>query len=193
MANNSEREKFRAVGRWAGTIAGAVRSEATMISEERVEEEELAKEPHEQTHFEPTDINSRGTFLVGVSVFVGMWVIVCLLYLYFSYLAHYRAEVSPPPLPIEQHRNPLPPEPRLQPHPPEDLKALRTREDWQLNHYSWIDQSKGVVAIPIDQAINILAQRGIPAQTAPPRLVLSQPQAGTRETGFEGKVQPEPQ
>jgi hypothetical protein len=86
----------------------------------------------------------------------------------------------------------MPPEPRLQQSPSRDLKAMRAREDWQLNHYSWVDPAKGLVSIPIERAIEIVAQRGIPPQTAPANLKLSQPAAGTRLTGFEGKVEPEP-
>jgi hypothetical protein len=69
---------------------------------------------------------------------------------------------------------------------------MRTREDWTLSHYSWIDKQNGVVSIPIDRAIQILTERGIPPQKQPPNLQLSQPHAGTRLTGFEGKVEPEP-
>ena len=142
--------------------------------------------------FEPSDINGRRTFITGVSTLIGIWVVVVLVYLLFSYLAHERAITSPPPLPIEAHGNPLPPAPRLQKSPRKDLKAMRAREDWELNHYFWVDKEKGTVAIPIESAIDILAARGIPPQKQPPHLELSQPQAGTRQTGFEGKVAPEP-
>jgi hypothetical protein len=69
---------------------------------------------------------------------------------------------------------------------------MRAREDWELSHYYWIDKAKGEVAIPIERAMAILAARGVPPQKQPPGLELSQPEAGTRETGFEGKVAPEP-
>lgn len=147
----------------------------------------------EDMRFEHSDVNTGGTLLAGLSVLVGIWIIVGLLYFYFAWLAHERAISSPPPLPVEAHVNPLPPEPRLQSSPRKDLKAMRAREDWELNHYYWIDQDKGAVAIPIERAMQILAQRGIPQQKAPANLQLSVPEAGTRQTGFEGKVEPEPQ
>ncbi len=154
----------------------------------------MATETHrEETRFEPSDISGRGTLITGVAVLVGMWIAVSLLYFFFAFLVHHRAKVSPPPLPVEAHGNPLPPEPRLQESPRQDLKAMRAREDWELNHYFWVDQKKGTVAIPIERAMDILAAQGIPPQKQPPNLVLSQPQAGTRQTGFEGKVAPEPQ
>lgn len=147
---------------------------------------------HDDIHFEHTDIFARGVLITGASVFGAVWILFGVVYLCFVLLAHHRAEVSPPPLPITEHGNPMPPEPRLQQSPRQDLKAMRKLEDWQLNHYSWVDKGKGIVAIPIERAMEILAQRGIPAQSSPPNLNLSQPQAGTRLTGFEGKVEPEP-
>jgi hypothetical protein len=147
---------------------------------------------NDDVHFEHTDIDARHTFITGVSVLVGMWIVTLLLYFLFSWLAHERAVSSPPPLPIAAHGNPLPPEPRLQPSPHKDLEALRARDNWELSHYYWVDKAKGKLAIPIDRAMDILAARGIPPQKQPPNLVLSQPEAGTRQTGFEGKVAPEP-
>ncbi len=35
-----------------------------------------------------------------------------------------------------------------------------------LKSYGWIDRDKGVVRIPIDRAIEILAERGLPVRAA---------------------------
>ena len=43
---------------------------------------------------------------------------------------------------------------------------LHARENLLLNHYTWIDQSKGTVRIPIDRAMELIAQQGLPV--APP-------------------------
>ncbi len=107
-------------------------------------------------------------------------------------MRHHSAEVSPPALPIAEHGNPLPPEPRLQNSPPQDLKTLLARENWELHHYYWIDKSKGKAAIPIERAMQIIAERGIPPEKTPPNPTLTPPQAGTRTTGLEGTVEPEP-
>jgi hypothetical protein len=58
----------------------------------------------------------------------------------------------------------LPPEPRLQTTPITDLKEMRAAEDKILNGYGWVDQSHGVVRVPIDRAIDMLAQRGLPSR-----------------------------
>ena len=46
-----------------------------------------------------------------------------------------------------------PPAPRLQTDPPQDLRAFRADEDKRLNTYYWIDKQKGIVHIPIEQAM----------------------------------------
>jgi hypothetical protein len=43
-----------------------------------------------------------------------------------------------------------------------DLANLHDREDLLLNYYSWVDESKGTVRIPIERAMEIIAQRGLP-------------------------------
>jgi hypothetical protein len=147
---------------------------------------------NEDVRFEPKDVSHDYVILTGASVLIVVWAIVGLLFFYFSYLSHYRAEVSPPTIPYEEGTQKLPPEPRIQASPTADLQTLRARENGILTHYRWIDQSKGIVAIPIDRAIELVAQRGIPPQKAPAGMELSKPEEGTRLTGFEGKVEPEP-
>lgn len=60
------------------------------------------------------------------------------------------------------------PEPRLQlDDGNQEIADLHAREDLLLNNYSWIDRSKGTIRIPIDQAMVLLAQRGLPVAPAP--------------------------
>lgn len=72
-------------------------------------------------------------------------------------------------------RPPQPPEPRLQADPVAENNDMREDQDERLNSYGWVDQSAGVTHIPIDRAMDLVAQRGIPAR--PP-----QPAAPYRET-----------
>jgi hypothetical protein len=64
----------------------------------------------------------------------------------------------------------LPPEPRLEQSPPKDLAEIRMAEEHLITGYSWVDQPKGVVRIPIDRAMDLLIQRGLPARTEQPKL-----------------------
>ncbi|HTW60734.1 MAG TPA: hypothetical protein VMD55_02940 [Terracidiphilus sp.] len=77
----------------------------------------------------------------------------------------------------------------------QDVADLHAREDILLDHYTWVDQSKGTVRIPIEQAMEIIAQKGLPVapavQTQPPmtgdsRPVVTMPLTdGFARTSFE--------
>ena len=56
------------------------------------------------------------------------------------------------------------PDPTLQTSSRDDLQAFRACEEAQLNEYGWIDKTAGVVRIPIDRAIDILSERGLPVR-----------------------------
>jgi hypothetical protein len=59
------------------------------------------------------------------------------------------------------------PQPRLQMDDGNfDVADLHAREDILLDNYTWIDESKGTVRIPIDQAMQIVAQKGLPVAPA---------------------------
>ena len=57
------------------------------------------------------------------------------------------------------------PTPRLQTdNGAQDLVDLHRREDLLLDHYSWVNQPQGKVRIPIERAMQIIAQRGLPVE-----------------------------
>jgi hypothetical protein len=153
----------------------------------------MADSPPKQSDagFEHTDVSSRGIVIAGAGVFAGLWITAGLLYFFYAALAQHREHVSPPVLPLEEHGYVVPPAPRLQRSPREEMKEMNEYEDWELSHYHWLDQKQGIVAIPIDKAIDMIASHGIPPATGTPNPTNTPPQEGTRETGFRGKVEPE--
>lgn len=48
----------------------------------------------------------------------------------------------------------------------QDVADLHAREDLLLNNFTWVDQSKGTVRIPIEQAMQLIAQHGLPMAPA---------------------------
>ena len=48
----------------------------------------------------------------------------------------------------------------------QDVTDLHAHEDLLLSNYSWADQSQGKVRIPIERAMELIAQRGLPLATA---------------------------
>jgi hypothetical protein len=61
----------------------------------------------------------------------------------------------------------IPPEPRLQISPPSDLAGVRREETAALSSWGWADKAHGFAHIPIDRAMDLLVQRGLP-RTPPP-------------------------
>ncbi len=74
-----------------------------------------------------------------------------------------RSETQPSPLALTRQAAPGP---RLQVNPGRDIAEMRAAEDARLNSYGWVDPKAGIVRIPIDRAIEILARRGLPARAA---------------------------
>jgi hypothetical protein len=68
----------------------------------------------------------------------------------------------------------VPPQPRLQDKPRTDLGQIRGFEDKALHSYGWVDPAKTTVHIPIERAMEIVAQRGLPARAQAPPPVGSQ-------------------
>jgi hypothetical protein len=56
------------------------------------------------------------------------------------------------------------PEPRLQVDAPNELRQMRAAEEATLNSYGWVDKEAGVVKIPVERAMEILAKKGLPAR-----------------------------
>lgn len=59
----------------------------------------------------------------------------------------------------------LPPAPQLQADPARDLAVFRRAEDDALSSYGWIDRSRGIVRVPIDEAMRKTLERGLPGWT----------------------------
>lgn len=59
------------------------------------------------------------------------------------------------------------PEPRLQSSPQADLGLFKSRQREALTGYGWVDQDRGIVHIPIADAMAIVAARGARAYDAP--------------------------
>lgn len=75
--------------------------------------------------------------------------------------AHQSRDPRPSPL-AEAGRAALPPEPRLQSSPGHDMSELRAREDAVLNGYAWVDRRAGIARIPVERAMRLLADTGLP-------------------------------
>lgn len=57
------------------------------------------------------------------------------------------------------------PEPQLETNERTELNKIRLREEDTLSTYGYIDKDAGVVRIPIERAMELIAQRGLPVRT----------------------------
>jgi hypothetical protein len=109
------------------------------------------------------------TILVGSLIFaviasVGLWAL-----LYVLATGAQQADTPLSPLTTSQ---PLPPEPRLQVNPQADWQRVRATDEAQLSSYG--QGAGGGVRIPIDRAMDLVAQRGLPARAG-----------GTPDAGYD--------
>jgi hypothetical protein len=57
------------------------------------------------------------------------------------------------------------PTPRLEHDERTQLNDIRIAEEQKLASYDWVDEKAGTVRIPIDRAMELVAQRGLPVRT----------------------------
>jgi len=68
---------------------------------------------------------------------------------------------------LQSTQAPTPPAPRLEAQSGEEFGPYHAAQEQKLNGYRWVDRQAGVVAIPIDRAMDVLAQQGLPVRPAP--------------------------
>ena len=128
--------------------------------------EHAGHQEHVDVAHETSDVNIRAvlSFAGGLVVFAAVvYLVVWLLFGYFTRREDRASRNRTYPLAAEQGDR-LPPEPRLQTNPKEDLRDLRGAEDQLLKSYRWVDRNGGVVRIPIDEAMRLTLQRGLPSR-----------------------------
>jgi hypothetical protein len=109
---------------------------------------------HEQSEVSVRLIVVSLAFLAVATFLVFLLVVGIFRYFYDTYSTEEATRLSRPV---------VPPEPRIEVAPWEQYQQLRVQEDHVLNSYAWIDKQNGVVRVPIDRAIDLLATKGLPS------------------------------
>ena len=115
-----------------------------------------------KTSFEKRDVNTRA---IAYSVAVLLVLVIAsmlTMHWLFDYFSATQT-LGPTASPFTNVRQ-LPPEPRLQVHPVEDLNRVRQSQEELLNSYGWADRGTGKVRIPIDRAMDLILERGLPTR-----------------------------
>jgi hypothetical protein len=119
------------------------------------------------SHHEESDIDVRGVFRFAAGLAMTMVVVGAFIYVFFGALDRRDAD-RPADFPRAAGVTRVPPQPRLQTTPREDLKALDDAQMEILNSYGWVDRDLGIVRIPIDEAMRLTLERGLPSRDAAP-------------------------
>lgn len=114
---------------------------------------------------ETRDISTRVVATFGLSLFLGGLVVVGVVALLYQEFTRQAERAYPREYPLARvGPAELPPEPRLQTHPRWDLQRMRAEEDRILDSYGWVDPQRGIVRIPIERAMALLVEQGLPAR-----------------------------
>jgi hypothetical protein len=115
---------------------------------------------------EERDVRLRPIVWAGMALIVLAIVVHVGLAWLFDYFTERRTRLEGPPVPTAPLAWPrqLPPGPRLQTDPHQDLRQWLGAEAAILQSYGWVDQEAGIARIPIDRAMELLAERGLPAR-----------------------------
>lgn len=100
---------------------------------------------------------------------VGLIVSAVIIHVTVAGLFHVFKEGYPSPAAPSRITEPqvLAPGPRLQIDTAADLDQFRADEEAKLNGYGWVDRNAGVIRIPIERSMELIATRGLPTRTGP--------------------------
>jgi len=154
---------------------------------------------HENGHgsFERRDIRVSDIlyFLLGLAMFL----LLCILGIrgVFAFLDHREKALQPAVNPLitnvptdTRHITPGYPQaafpnPKLEEDERGQLNGIRLEEEKTLYSYGWVDEKAGTVRIPIDRAVDLLVQRGLPVRAQ--NVASDAPAAKTATTTATGK------
>jgi hypothetical protein len=169
---------------------------------------EETKHEHAEEGFEHQDLSTQGIFAFLISLVIGGVLVYFVIWGFYHFMEARQRAHQPPPNPLVKQvetdtRIVSPeeikkfPEPRLERNERVEIKDFRLKEEQTLNSYGWVDEKAGVVRIPIERAMQLLAQRGLPttpkAGTVPPSAVNVATQAAERSDTSGKSAQPKSQ
>lgn len=112
--------------------------------------------------FERRDASLRALLWIGAGIVAAAIIIHFALYGLYRVFNKSAARAGRIPATRKQAQPQTPDAPQLQVNPAADMKQFREQENQKLDSYGWIDKQKGAVRIPVEQAMKIIAERGLP-------------------------------
>ena len=123
---------------------------------------------HEPTEFD-SEIHVKGIFgaLAGLALLVAFSFVAMITF--SKVLKSQSISRDPAPLPVAEANQPRPrPRAALQADPTADMARFAKEEEAALSSYAWVDRAGGVAQIPVERALDLVAERGLPIPPPPP-------------------------
>jgi hypothetical protein len=115
--------------------------------------------------FEARDASARGVTMAGIGLMLLLLFSLAVVAGLFSFFRQRQVSAfGPGPTPTAIQ----PPAPRLQVDEAKDLQWVRATQEAQLNSYGWIDKGAGKIHMPIDRAMQIIVEHGVPTRAMTP-------------------------
>jgi hypothetical protein len=110
---------------------------------------------------ETTDVSLTGITRIAILSFACIFAVLGVVYVFWGAFARYSADTRPmePMAGRKAGEDRLPVGPLVITDEPGALRQLRAKERDVLHRYGWVDKNQGVVRIPIDRAIELLASQ----------------------------------
>lgn len=122
--------------------------------------------------FEHEDLNPKGPFYFMAGLVLLGLVIYLIAFGIYRFLDRYDSAHQPPLSPmatpeadtrvVTHEETQTFPQPRLEVNERTQLRSFIEDQDRKLATYDWVDKDKGIVRIPIDRAMELIAKRGLP-------------------------------
>jgi len=138
--------------------------------------------------YERKDVDVRALFIIAFLLLlsgIAIFIVVALMLHYFK-VHEPSVTAGQANIPVTRARDF--PQARLLIKPGASLAELRAAEDADLNSYGWIDRNAGIARIPIDRAMQLLLEHGLPDVGAG-QTPLSLMQARPSETATPPRLQ----
>jgi len=141
--------------------------------------------------YERTDASPRGLLrflLIMAAILAAVALSLIFLFKHFERRENPASFVAAPFAGAE----PLPPPPRIQPVPGVDMQSYYQSQQNLLSTYGWVDKQNGIVRLPIDRAMQLLLERGLPVRptTNPPNTAHVQPKTPANRIASADKLAP---
>jgi hypothetical protein len=118
--------------------------------------------PGTDSAFEHEDASPSG--LVKSGIFLAILLVIVFVAMRFAWSGFMTMS------PVGENASPmtdariLPPHPRLQTDPQKEIHDYCEQQAEKLDSYGWVDQSAGIVRIPVDRAIELTLKNGLPSR-----------------------------